>query len=394
MSQDSQEQRDQGAGRRPGPPRLGALRIGRIAGVPIYVNLSWFIVALLIAFVFTQTLGESYPELAAQLGRWAYVAGLVFAILLYGSVLVHEISHVLVAKWFGLPVRAITVQFLGGVSEIEREPETPWREFAVAVVGPLTSLGLGFGAGGLWLAIRGEGPLLLEIGLAQLAGANLLVGVFNLLPGLPLDGGRILRAGVWAVSRRPHLGSQVAGWAGRGVAVLVILLPWVLFAGADGTPSLLMIVWSILIATFLWAGSTQALVTAKIRRKLPALRARELARRGLPVPSDLPLSEAIRRAELSDAGAIVVVDNDGRPTALVNEAAVVATPEQRRPWILVGDVARRLEAGLVLSAELRGEDLVRAMGGTPATEYLLVEPDGSIFGVLSSRDVDGAFSRA
>jgi Zn-dependent protease len=392
MSQDSQEQRDQGAGRRPGPPRLGALRIGRIAGVPIYVNLSWFIVALLIAWFFTQYLNENEPALTQQLGRWAYVAGLVFAILLYGSVLVHEISHVLVAKRFGLPVRAITVQFLGGVSEIEREPETPWREFAVAVVGPLTSLAIGFGAGALWLVV--EGPVLFEVGCVQLAGANLLVGIFNLLPGLPLDGGRILRAGVWAVTRRPYIGSQVAGWAGRGVAVLVILLPWVMFAGEDGTPSLLMIVWSILIATFLWAGSTQALVTAKIRRKLPALRARELGRRGLPVPGDLPLSEAIRRAELSDAGAIVVVDTDGRPTALVNEAAVVATPEQRRPWILVGDVARRLEAGLVLSAELHGEDLVRAMGGTPATEYLLVEPDGSIYGVLSSRDVDGAFSRA
>ncbi|GAB3434016.1 site-2 protease family protein [Flindersiella endophytica] len=388
MSQDSQEQRDQGARRRVGPPRLGALRIGRIVGVPVYVNLSWFVVALLIAWYLSPSLQERVPEL----GRWSYVAGLVFAILLYGSVLVHEISHVLVAKRFGLPVRAITVQFLGGVSEIEREPETPWREFAVAVVGPLTSLGLGLGAGAATLAF--EMPALLELAGELLAGANLLVGVFNLLPGLPLDGGRMLRAGVWVVTKRPHVGSQVAGWAGRGVAVLVILLPWVLLAGNDGTPNLVTIIWSILIATFLWAGSTQALVTAKIRRKLPALKARELARRGLPVPSDLPLSEAIRRAELSDAGAIVVVDNDGRPTALVNEAAVVATPEQRRPWILVGDVARRLETGLVLSAELRGEDLVRAMGGTPATEYLLVEPDGSIYGVLSSRDVDGAFSRA
>lgn len=389
MSQDSQQQRDSNADRqRSGPPRLGALRIGRIVGVPVYVNLSWFVVALLIAWLLSPVLLERVPGL----GRWAFVAGLVFAVLLYGSVLLHEISHVLVAKRFGLPVRAITVQFLGGVSEIEREPETPWREFAVAVVGPLTSLGIGVAAGALTWAF--EFPVLLELAGTQLAAANLLVGVFNLLPGLPLDGGRILRAGVWAVSRRPYIGSQVAGWAGRGVAVLVILLPWILLAGEDGTPGLVTIVWSILIATFLWAGSTQALVTAKIRRKLPALKARELARRGLPVPGDLPLSEAIRRAAQSDAGAIVVVDNEGRPTGLVNEAAVVATPEQRRPWILVGDVARRLEAGLVLSAELRGEDLVRAMGGTPATEYLLVEPDGSIYGVLSSRDVDGAFSRA
>jgi len=385
MSQDSRGRPAPGKQPSPGPRRIGALRIGRVAGVPVYVNLSWFVVALLIAYLLTPVLQEAVPEL----GRWSFVAGLAFAVLLYGSVLVHEISHVLMAKRFGLPVRAITVQFLGGVSEIEREPETPWREFAVAVVGPLTSLGIGAAAGAA--TYYGDGPILVELAGTQLAVANLLVGVFNLLPGLPLDGGRILRAGVWAISRRAYVGSMVAGWAGRVLAIGVLLVPWV---WQDPENPWLWFVWSLLIAMFLWAGSSQALAVAKIRRKLPALRARELARRGIPVPGDVPLSEAIRLAEEAGAGAIVVVDGDGRPTALVNEAAVLATPEQRRPWISVGDVARRLERGLILDAGLSGEDLVRAMGGTPATEYLLIEGDGSIYGVLSSRDVDGAFSRA
>lgn len=371
------------------PQRFGAVRIGRVAGVPVYVNLSWFVVALLIAYILTEPLQSRVPELD---GRWAFAAGLAFAVLLYASVLVHEISHVLVARAFGLPVRAITVQFLGGVSEIEREPQTPWREFAVAVVGPLTSLALGVVAGlGAWLV---EEPLLLRLLLVQLAIANLLVGVFNLLPGLPLDGGRILRAGVWALTNRPHLGSVIAGWAGRVVAVLVLAVPWFFLRNDDGSPSLVTVLWTLLIATFLWAGSTQALTQARIRRKLPALRARDLGRRGVPVPSHLPLSEAIRRAEATAAGGLVVVDNDGLPTGLVNEAAVLATPEQRRPWIPVGDVTRKLEPGLVLSAELAGEELVRAMGGRPATEYLLIEGDGSIYGILSTRDVDGAFSKA
>lgn len=370
-----------------GTQRFGAIRIGRVAGVPVYVNLSWFVVALLIAYVLTEPLQSQVPELG---GRWAFAAGLAFAVFLYASVLVHEISHVLVARAFDLPVRAITVQFLGGVSEIEKEPQTPWREFAVAVVGPLTSLLLGgIAALAAWLF---DPPILVELLCVQLAVANLLVGVFNLLPGLPLDGGRILRAGVWAATRRPYTGSLVAGWAGRIVAVLVLGAPWLLSKGS--TPSLVTLLWTLLIATFLWAGSTQALTQAKIRRKLPALRARELARRGVPVPSTLPLSEAIRRAEETAAGGLVVVDNDGRPTGLVNEAAVLATPEQRRPWIPVGDVTRKLEPGLVLSAELTGEDLVRAMGGRPATEYLLIETDGSIYGILSTRDVDGAFSKA
>ncbi|HEY8454842.1 MAG TPA: site-2 protease family protein [Actinopolymorphaceae bacterium] len=375
-------------GRDHAPPRFGAMKIGRISGVPIYVNISWVLVALLIAYIFRPWIEQEVPGL----GRWSFAAAFGFAVLLYASVLVHEIAHVLVARRFGLPVRAITLQFLGGLSEIEKEPETPWREFAVAVVGPLTSLALGGGFGALFMVTAG--PPLLELTLIQLAWANLLVGVFNLLPGLPLDGGRLLRAGVWAVSRRPHLGTAVAGWAGRLVAALVILFPWVFYAGTAGRPDPLYIIWSIILAMFLWAGSTQALMSARIRGKLPALQARALARRGMPVPPELPLSEAIRRAQELHAGSLVVVDGQGRPTGLVSEAAVLATPEHRRPWIPIGDVARKLEPGLVLSVDLRGEDLVRAMSGMPATEYLLVEPDGQVYGVLATADVDAALARA
>lgn len=370
------------------PRRPGSIQIARIAGVPVYVNLSWILVAFLIAFYLRGTFEQQVPGL----GSWSFVAAFIFAVLLYASVLVHEIAHVVVARRFGLPVRAITLQFLGGLSEIEEEPQTPWREFAVAVVGPLTSIALG--ALG-WVGHSAvSGPPLLAVLLYQLAIANLLVGAFNLLPGLPLDGGRILRAGVWAVTRKPHLGTTVAAWIGRGVAVLVVLLPWTLLASSVGSPDLLYVLWSVFLAVFLWAGSSQALMSARIRRKLPAVQARTLARRGVPVPSELPLSEAIRRAQQTHAGSLVVVDTDGRPTGLVSEAAVLATPEHRRPWIAVGDVARRIEPGLVLSVDLTGEALVRAMGGTPATEYLLIEPNGQVFGVLATADVDGALARS
>jgi Zn-dependent protease/CBS domain-containing protein len=383
-----QNQPGQQSDQTPQQRRFGALKIGRIAGVPVYVNVSWVFVALIIAYAFTPAVQEAVPGL----GILSYVAAFGFAVLLYASVLVHEISHVLVARAFGLPVRGITLQFLGGVSEIEREPETPWREFAVAVVGPLTSLGIGVLAFVGWQVVTG--PPLLTLVLVQLAIANFLIGVFNLLPGLPLDGGRILRAGVWAVAKQPHLGTIIAGWAGRVVAVLVLAVPWIWFAGANGMPSILHIVWSVLIATFLWAGSTQALVSARVRKKLPALQARQLARRGVPVPPELPLSEAIRRAQESQSGGLVVVDPGGRPVGLVSEAAVLATPEHRRPWVSVGDVARRIEPGLVLNANLSGEALIQAMGGTPSSEYLLVEPDGQVYGILASSDVDQAFAKA
>ena len=109
---------------------------------------------------------------------------------------------------------------------------------------------------------------------------------------------------------------------------------------------------------------------------------------------DLPLAEAVRRAKEAEAGSLITVTSGGSPVGLVSEAALVATPEERRPWVAVSTVARSLEPGMSLPAEIEGEELVRAMTVTPAHEYLLVEQDGSIYGVLSAADVERAFQEA
>ena len=328
---------------------------------------------------------------APGLGAFSYVAGLAFAVLLYLSVLLHELSHALSAKAYGLPVRSVTLHFLGGVTEIDGDPQTPTREFVISVVGPLTSLALGGVA--LLLAQVTPGGLLLFV-VQTLAGANILVGVVNLVPGLPLDGGRVLRAAVWGISGRPNLGTIVAGWAGRVVAVAALGLPFALEAYTNQPPALVDYLMSMIISLFLWTGASQALISTKIRSKLPALHARELARRAIAVPDDLPLGEGIRRAQVEQAGALVVVATGGDPVAVVNEAAVMSTPESRRPWVSVGSVARRVEPGLLLDVELSGEQLVRAMRATPASEYILLDKAGQVFGVLATKDVDNAFAAA
>ena len=142
-----------------------------------------------------------------------------------------------------------------------------------------------------------------------------------------------------------------------------------------------------------FCGGSEARVLREPQEKLPALHVRGLTRRAIPVFADLPLAEAIRRAADAGARGLVVVDHEGRPTALVSEAAVRATPEQRRPWVQVGEFARTIEPGLVLSAELSGEGLMRALQSAPATEYLVVEPGGEVFGVLATKDVERAFAR-
>lgn len=373
----------------PGTPparrQPGTLRIGQIGGVDVLVRSSWLLVAGLIAVLLAPRVEQVQPGL----GGWRYVAGLAFAVLLYLSVLLHEMSHALMAKHYGLPVRSITLHFLGGVTEIEGEPDTPGREFGVSVVGPLTSIAVGVVFFGLAF-VTPDGLLLMAV--QALAGANLIVGVLNLVPGLPLDGGRVLRAAVWKLTDNPHQGTVVAGWAGRVVAVLVLLYPLLQPVLYGRPPDLIDYLLAFVIATFLWGGASAAILSAKVRRKLPALQARTLARRSVAVPHDLPVAEAVRRAQEQQAGSIVVLDRDGQPSGIVNEAALLATPEERRPWLGVEALSRTLEPGLVLAADLGGEPLVRAMQRTPATEYLLVERDGAVYGVLVSDDVDRAFA--
>ncbi|WKN50519.1 site-2 protease family protein [Nocardioides sp. Arc9.136] len=362
----------------------GTLRLGTIAGADVLVSSSWFVVAALIAVVTAPRVEQVEPGL----GPLAYVAGFAFAVVLYLSVLLHEASHAVMAKRYGFPISSITLHFLGGMTQIEAEATKPRQEFAIAVVGPLTSIAVGIAALGLWFVVPGG---LLGLAVEGLAFANLLVGVLNLVPGLPLDGGRVLKAAVWGATHDAHRGTIAAGWGGRVTAVLVLLWPWALEPLFGEPPRPLDFVLAFVVALFLWSGATAAIASARMRRRLPRLVARDLARRALEVPAELPLAEAVRRAQDARAGSIVTVTSAGSPVGLVNEAALLATPEDRRPWVATSTVARTLEDGLRLPASLSGEELVRAISRTPAAEYLLVEPDGAVFGVLSTADVDRAF---
>jgi Zn-dependent protease len=358
--------------------------IARPFGVPVYISPYWFLVAGLVVVFYAGELPSSVHPTGVR-----YAVAAVFVVLLYASVLVHELSHCVVARAFGLTVRRILLWPIGGFSEIEQEPPTPAREFTVSVVGPLTSLALAGVGFGLDAAFDPGG--IPQILIHELILANLVVGAFNLLPGLPLDGGRMLRAGLWRITRRPGQATIAAAWAGRGLAVLLVVVPFaVLGRKIDLTSS--WVLWLAFIAVFMWISSGQAIRTARVRDRLPGLQARRLARRAIAIPGNVPLAEAIRRADEAQARALVVVDHDSTPIAIVNETAVMATPPQRRPWIEVGSLARALEPGIVLSADLSGMDLIEAVQRSPATEYLLIEPSGQVFGVLATSDLDHAFA--
>ncbi|MEV6173731.1 site-2 protease family protein [Streptomyces sp. NPDC051954] len=388
-------------GKAPQPPRTrdprGGLLMGRPFGVPVYVAPSWFLVAALITWVFGGQLDRVLPELGAA----RYLVSLFFAVAFYASVLVHELAHTVAALRFKLPVRRIQLQFFGGVSEIEKEAETPGREFVLAFVGPLLSLIL---AGLFYLALLPVEPGTVPgVLLAGLMISNLIVAAFNLLPGLPLDGGRMLRAVVWKITGRPMSGTIAAAWVGRALAVSVLIgLPLLTQSGAlgrdavdnVGMDTVMDALLAAILAAIIWTGAGNSLRMARLREHLPELRARNLTRRAVPVETHTPLSEALRRANEAGARALVVVDADGEPLSLVREAAIVGVPEHRRPWVAVSGLAQDLTDGMRVSAELSGEDLLDTLRATPATEYLVIEETGEIYGVLSAADVERAFVKA
>ena len=361
----------------------GTVRLATVAGTEILVSYT----TLAFAALFAVVLGPQVEAVSPGLGPLRYLAGAGFAVLVYLAVLLHEISHAVVARGFGTVVPSITLHFMGGMTAVQGEARSPRQELLVAVVGPLTSLAVG---GVAYAGYRTWDTGLLGLALFGLAVGNLLIGVLNLVPGLPLDGGRVLKAVVWSLSGSALRGVVVAARTGRVVAVLLLTWPLVSELVLGVPPGVTDYLIAVLLAAFMWTTAGAELASARLRGRLPALVGRDLARRAVSVPDDLPLAEAVRRAREAEAGAIVTTDAAGATSGVVSEAALLATPDERRPWVPVAGVARRVEEGLRLPVGLAGESLVAALAAHPAREYVLVEADGSVYGVLSAADVDRA----
>ena len=352
----------------PDAPQVRALRVGRVLGVPVELAPSWFLLAALVVFSYG-------PVLARSDGRaQGYLSAAAFALLLLASVLLHEVGHCVAARLLGLRVRRISVSFLAGLTEISDPPQTPARAFSVSISGPAVSVLLTGVAYGVAHALP-YGSASRQLA-ALIAVSNGGLAVFNLLPGLPLDGGGVLRALVWRLSGSSSTGTVVSAQVGRVLAVLVVPLSIVAVPRLlGGQLSTVGVVTGAFVALFLYAGSTAALRGARVEGRLQGVHAGALARPALVVPATLPLGEALRQAHAARLHAMVIVDGAGRPRALVSEAAVTAVPEHRRPWIPVGDLARPLEDGLLLEPALAGADLVEAIRRTPASEYLVRGPE-------------------
>jgi Zn-dependent protease/CBS domain-containing protein len=359
------------------------LLIGRPFGVPIYVSSSWLLFLAFITVQFAPTVAHAVPGI----GSARYVVAAAFGVFLGLSVLAHEIAHCVAARRFAIPIERISLSFLAGHSALAREPESPGRASAVAAAGPVTNLAIAVCSWVAFLQLPSGGiGSILTVGLTW---TNALVGLYNLLPGLPLDGGQLLRALIWRISGSARSGTIGAAWAGRVIAICTALVAAALLTSLSTTAQVSAL-WGLLVAAMLWVSSTSVLRLQSARDRLPGISARTLSRASISVTPDVPLAEAIRRAGEAHAQAIVIVDAEGHPTGVVKDIEVAATPVTRRPWVSVGSVSRQVSGPELIETTMWGEDLLQRLQSTPAPEYVVVDPAGDAYGVLVAGDVAAA----
>lgn len=369
-----------------GLPTRGGIKF-RLGSIPISMPWSGLLGVLLIAYLWTPNFSLD-PEQGPPIGT-----ALVFAVLFYACVLLHELGHAAVAKAAGYPVHGIVLWVLGGYTSYERKTESSWREGLIAAAGPATSLllGLGFSLAETPLA-NGDTRVLAVV--SALAWSNTVLGIYNALPGLPLDGGSVLKSIVWGISGNERRGTIVAAWSGRVVAVLAFAVPIGLILHAGYQPNVTAVIFGGLIAVYLFAGANQALKQSAAVARVPTLSVAELTRRTVQVARDLPVSEALRAVAEAQAGGFVVVDPAGNVIAVGQEDAVRAVPEARRPWVPVSSVSRALNPSATLLVTLTGRELLAAMQAYPAGEYLVIDEYRQIVGLLATSDVQNALSAA
>jgi Zn-dependent protease len=355
--------------------------LGRVLGFPLYLSPSWVLLAVAVTVVYGEGLRASRPDLPVVGG---YAIGLAFVASLVLSVLLHELGHALAGRRLGIGVRGITLELLGGYTEMEGDAPRPKAEALVSLAGPAASLVLTLVAGAAAFVVP-RGTLLAQF-VVQVAVSNAIITVFNALPGLPLDGGRALHALIWAGTGDPHRGRQVAGRVGQVLAGGCAAGGVLLYRAEALT--LIGMAFAVIVAGSIWIGATGAVRLGRAGARMHLIDVDRLARPLYRVPSGTALAEAERRAA-ADGGpgaALVVVGPDERVRAVVHAEAAAAVPPERRDWVAVDDVARQVDPARALPAGMRGPEVLRAVQADPVGDYLVTSGE-DVVGILRVADL-------
>lgn len=346
--------------------------LGRIAGIEVGLHYTWFIIALMIFLSLAQMLQLAWPQ-RSPWELWA-LAGLTAAGF-FGCLLLHELAHAAMARRRGVPVDAITLFALGGVSHAGKESPDASSEFLIGVVGPLTSLALGLACLGL-AGLFSRSPA--QAALSWLGSINLGLALFNLAPGFPLDGGRVLRALVWAWTGSLDKATKTAGAAGQALALLLILAGVTRFFAAPASGGL----WLALLGVFLLEASGASILQVDLRRLLTDVPVRDVMRRDVPVVDE----EQDLETFAAQAGRpLYLVQHHGIPAGVITPREV-AQARRRRQRGSVGEAMVRLDRVPFVDASASGWDALETLSRehVPA---VAVREGGAVAGVVSQDDL-------
>ncbi|OBH87637.1 site-2 protease family protein [Mycobacterium scrofulaceum] len=360
-----------------------AIPIGRIAGFPVKVHWS----VLVILWLFTWSLASMLPGSVKGYSTVAYwVAGACGALVLLASLVAHELAHAVVARRAGVPVGSVTLWLFGGVTTLGGEAKTPAAAFRIAIAGPATSLALAGMFGGLVAVLPMVGAAPIAVGVASwLSGINLLLGLFNLLPGAPLDGGRVLRAVLWRRHGDSVRASIGAAHAGRVVAFILIGLGLAefLLGGVVGG------VWLAFIGWFIFAASREEETRISTQQMFSGVRVADaMTARPHTAPGWITVDDFVQRYVLGDRhSAYPVVDQSGAISGLITLRQLRDVAPERRATITVGEVAQPLQDVPSGAPQEPLTTLLERMAPAGPRSRALVFDGGQVVGIVTPTDV-------
>jgi Zn-dependent protease/predicted transcriptional regulator len=355
-------------------------RVGRIAGIEVRIDSSWAVIALLITYTMYLQVARVYEDISAGEAVWI---GVLSAVLFFGSVLVHELAHALVAQARGIRVQDITLFLFGGATRAKVDSRGPGDEFLIALVGPLTS-GL---LAGLFGIVASLGRDLLSRPLAgtlgYLAWTNLLLAAFNLVPGFPLDGGRLLRAAIWKTTGSLGRATQIASMAGQAVGWLLVAagVGWLLAGDLAGG------IWFAFIGWFLVQAARSSYQELQLQQLLRGVEAEDVMAADLVrIPPELSLQEAVDDYFMRYDHGAFPVEEQGRTIGLLTLRGIRRVPREQWPTHRVRDHMVPLSDQVVVAPDARMDGVLGKLQDSQANRVLVAQ-DGEVVGIITPTDL-------
>jgi len=358
----------------------GNITLGRVFGIPLRLNYTWFIVFAWVTFLLVfSVLDQSYPI------EQRIISGILTSLLFFASVITHELAHSILAIRNNIPVKEITLFVFGGVSQITKEATHPRAELSIAIVGPLTSLALAGIFYGLHLLLAGTQQNLAIISMWWLAWINVILAVFNLIPGFPLDGGRIFRALVWQRTHDYHRATRLATKVGQGIAyafiaggiaLIVFVRDW-WFTG----------LWFILIGWFLRDAARASYQQVLLHNALIGITARQVTDYDCPlIPPHLNLMELVQQYILPTGRSCFLISWGTELEGMVTLQQIKKVPRTRWAITTVQDIMTPTDKLKVAYADQDILSVLQEMNGE-STNHIPVMEGGKVIGIINREDI-------